>query len=261
MLLKLDEITLIEGNRARAKIKPSQVTYYAGLMKDGTIFPPIIVFGEENILSDGWHRFYATQSLKKAEIMAERRPGGAREAQLYSFEANNHGLPPTTKERKANARVMLDDPEWSQWTDVRIAKHTGLDRTTVWRMRRTKTVAKQQIPQKKPPQRTPTETPENPPQRPQEPSDDSQVQELSDTIVELQEEITALRDIVASKRWDASEIEQEDILDTVKELRKQIEILEMENQTLRGSRDMYQNRCAELIQINKGLQNKLKKVA
>jgi Spy/CpxP family protein refolding chaperone len=73
--------------------------------------------------------------------------------------------------------------------------------------------------------------------------------------------LRALRDIVASKRWDASEIEQEDILDTVKELRKQIEILEMENQTLRGSRDMYQNRCAELIKINKGLQNKLKKFA
>jgi len=257
MLLKLNEITLIEGNRARAKIKPSQVTYYAGLMKDGAIFPPIIVFGEENILSDGWHRFYANQSLKKTEITAERKSGGAREAQLYSFEANNHGLPPTTKERKANARVMLNDPEWSQWSDLKIAKHTGLDRTTVWRMRKTKTVAKQQVPRKP----AGASTPGKPSQEPQETVDDSQIQELSDTISELQDEVVSLRDIVASKRWDASEIEQEDLLDTVKELRKQIEILEMENQTLRGSRDMYQNRCAELIQINKSLQNKLKKVA
>jgi len=187
--------------------------------------------------------------------MAERKPGGAREAQLYSFEANNHGLPPTPKERIANARVMLDDQEWRKWSDARIAAHVGLSRATIWRMRKTKTVAKKQIPQKPAKASTPPGKPS------QETVDDSQIQELSDTISELQDEVVSLRDIVASKRWDASEIEQEDLLDTVKELRKQIEILEMENQTLRGSRDMYQNRCAELIQINKSLQNKLKKVA
>jgi hypothetical protein len=154
MLLKLDEITLIEGNHAREKINHKQVSQYASLMKDGVIFPPVIVFGEENILGDGWHRFFAHRLNKKTEIMAEKKDGGAREARLYSYQANNHGLPPTQKERIVNAQYLLDDPEWSSWSDAKIAVHVGLGRTTVWRMR--KTVSKKQ--NKEIPQKTPKET-------------------------------------------------------------------------------------------------------
>jgi hypothetical protein len=274
MLLKLDEITLIEGNHAREKINHKQVSQYASLMKDGVIFPPVIVFGEENILGDGWHRFFAHRLNKKTEIMAEKKDGGAREARLYSYQANNHGLPPTQKERIVNAQYLLDDPEWSSWSDAKIAVHVGLGRTTVWRMR--KTVSKKQnkeIPQKTPKESVKepvkefvTETPEeNTFQKPSESDmaalDDSQVQELADTITELQKEILSLRDIIASKRWDATDMEQEDILDTVKELRTQIEILEEDNKTLRISRDTHQQRCAELIRINKSLQHRAKKAA
>jgi hypothetical protein len=273
MLLKLDEITLIEGNHAREKISQKQVSQYAALMKDGVVFPPIIVFGEENILGDGWHRFYAHQHNKQTEIMVEKKEGGAREARLYSYQANNHGLPPTPKERIANATYLLTDSEWSQWPDARIAAHVGLDRSTVWRMRQTLGVSKKKRPTAPPKETTPA-APKDPVSNPpvvdtfQEPSEsdiealeDSQVQELAETITELQKEILSLKDIIASKRWEASEIEQEDILDTVKELRTQIEILEEENRTLRISRDTHQQRCAELIRINKSLQNKVKKAA
>jgi hypothetical protein len=271
MLLKLDEITLIEGNHAREKISQKQVSQYAALMKDGVVFPPIIVFGDENILGDGWHRFYAHRHNKQTEIMVEKKEGGAREARLYSYQANNHGLPPTPKERIANAQYLLDDSEWSQWSDAKIAAHVGLGRVTVWRMR--KSVSKKQIPKPTPKEITPAAPKEVVTNAPvadtfQEPSEsdiealeDSQVQELAETITELQKEIMSLRDIIASKRWEASEIEQEDILDTVKELRTQIEILEEENRTLRISRDTHQQRCAELIRINKSLQNKVKKAA
>ena len=273
MLLKLDEITLIEGNHAREQINKKQVSQYAALMKDGVIFPPIVVFGEENILGDGWHRFSAHRLNKQTEIMAERKEGGAREARLYSYQANNHGLPPTPKERIANANYLLTDSEWSQWPDARIAAHVGLDRTTVWRMRKTLGAAKKQSIETPPkaPKETPKEASKEAPVQEdtfQEPSEsdltaleDSQVQELADTITELQREIVGLRDIIASKRWDATDMEQEDILDTVKELRTQIEILEEENRTLRISRDTHQQRCAELIRVNKSLQNKIKKAA
>ena len=265
MLLKLDEITLIEGNRARLKIYPRQVSHYAALMKDGVIFPPVIVFGEENILSDGWHRYYATKRNKGKEIMAERRPGGAREAWLYSIEANKHGLPPTPKERIANATAMIKDQEWSQWSDAEIARHCGTDRSTIWRLR--KSVSEKQIPPKatkaQTPKDSPSETPKEtpteasePPSMPMTQIDEAEFEEMAETVSQLEKEVTMLRDIIASKRWDATEIEQEDILDTVKELRTQIEILEEENRTLRISRDTHQERCAELIRINKSLQKK-----
>ena len=81
--------------------------------------------------------------------------------------------------------------------------------------------------------------------------------ELSDTIVSLDEEITVLKDIVASKKWDATEFEQDYILEVVNELRQQIKILEIDNQALRESRDMYQHRNAELIRTVNGLKKKL----
>ena len=86
---------------------------------------------------------------------------------------------------------------------------------------------------------------------------DHKIMELSDTIVSLDEEITVLKYIVASKKWDATEFEQDYILEVVNELRQQIKILEIDNQALRESRDMYQHRNAELIRTVNGLKKKL----
>jgi FtsZ-binding cell division protein ZapB len=85
---------------------------------------------------------------------------------------------------------------------------------------------------------------------------DEKLEELTDTIVTLDEENTKLKDIINTKRWDASDIEQEDALDTIKELREKVRILEIEISTLRDSRDMFQHRNAELIRQVKSLQKK-----
>jgi len=88
---------------------------------------------------------------------------------------------------------------------------------------------------------------------------DHKILELSDTIIQLDEDVTRLNDIIASKRWDATEFEQDYILELVKELRDSIKILEIDNQALRDSRDMFQNRNAELIRTVNGLKRKLDK--
>ena len=75
----------------------------------------------------------------------------------------------------------------------------------------------------------------------------------------MDEDVTRLNDIIASKRWDATEFEQDYILELVKELRDTIKILEIDNQALRDSRDMFQNRNAELIRTVNGLKRKLDK--
>jgi hypothetical protein len=85
------------------------------------------------------------------------------------------------------------------------------------------------------------------------------IMELADTIVALDDELTLLKDIVLAKRWNATEFEQEHILYTVKELRNQIKILELDNQSLRDSRDMFQNRNAEIIRSYNSLKRQLKK--
>jgi predicted transcriptional regulator len=78
-------------------------------------------------------------------------------------------------------------------------------------------------------------------------------------VGDLSDENQKLKDTIAIQSWDATDIEKEDIQETVKELRERIAILERENNSLRSSRDMYMNQAAELQRINKKLQAALKR--
>ena len=88
---------------------------------------------------------------------------------------------------------------------------------------------------------------------------EEKILELIHTVTQLAEENTLLKDKIAVGQWDASEIEKIDIQETVENLREQIRILEIDNQALRESRDMFQNRNAELIKTVNSLKKKLKK--
>ena len=45
MKIKLSLITIDAGTQARAKINKNVVEEYAQLLGEGTIFPPVVVFG------------------------------------------------------------------------------------------------------------------------------------------------------------------------------------------------------------------------
>lgn len=283
MKLKLSEVTIDAGTQSRRKIDQSNVMHYAQLMADGVVFPPIVVFGEKHILADGWHRYWACRKAGIKEIEVVSKEGTIRDAIYYGISANNeHGLPMTQQDRQDNARKLLMDAEWSKLGVRTIADKVGLSKSTVSNIRNameaegriekvdTRTYIRdgQEIITK-----VATKEPLEPLQ-PQEGSlpepifdstqgsraeDLQQIKELSDVVGMLEEENQKLKDAVAIGSWDATDIEKEDIEETVKELRNQIKILEMENATLRSSRDMYMNQAAELERINKGLRNKLKK--
>ena len=92
-----------------------------------------------------------------------------------------------------------------------------------------------------------------------EPQDlQSRILELTDTIVDMDIEITRLKDIITSKKWEATEFEQDYVLYLIKELRSKIYILEIDNEALKNSRDMFMNRNAELIRTVDSLKRKLK---
>jgi hypothetical protein len=85
------------------------------------------------------------------------------------------------------------------------------------------------------------------------------ISELTNKNNLLAEEIAILRDQIAVGQWDASEIEKIDIEETVANLRERIRILEINNKALRESRDMFQNRNAELINSNNAMKRRDKK--
>ena len=252
------------GTQARKELNVEKVNEYAELIKDGAEFPPIVVFfdGKDHWLSSGFHRYFANKKLGTESLNCDVKEGTLRDAKLYAFSANQHGVPHTQEENRRIIQEMILDSEWGKWSNVQIAKHIGVSSMTVGRLRKTpsevtyvkngKTVKikTKNLGKKATPVAPPVAT------TPPPPPVDEKLEELTDTIVSLDEENIKLKDIINTKRWDASDIEQEDALDTIKELREKVRILEIEINTLRDSRDMFQHRNAELIRQVKSLQKK-----
>lgn len=273
--IKLSLIRTDGGTQSREKLIQDLVKQYSQNMKDGDIFPPITLFhdGSDYWLADGFHRFFATKANGGLEIDSEIRQGTARDAKLHSLTCNNrHGRPLTKAEIKEGIIVMLKDDEWSQWGLRKIAKHFSTSHTTVARIKdeldgKTKpTSAKTHVEKYEPAGQkeskgTKTEPPKKDDDQPPAAIDPLQIRinDLTYAIEILEAENTMLKDKIAIGQWDASEIEKIDIEDTVKELRQRIVVLEKENFNLRDSRDMFQDRNAELMRQVKVLQAKLKK--
>lgn len=275
MKVKLSLITIDAGTQARDKINQDVVMDYAQLLSEGAVFPPIVVFGETNILADGWHRFFAHRAAGIKEIEVERHEGDVRDAIFYGFGANKQrGLQMNRHDHKTIIVRMLMDKEWSKLGDRKIAEHVGVSSTTVLRLRQamestgqvikqaTKTVIRdgtefeQDVRKNQNPHLTASDVAVR---NESSPKDLQEIKQLEDLVSDLSDENQKLKDTIAIQAWDASDIEKEDIEQTVKELREKITLLEMENNSLRSSRDMYMNQAAELQRINKKLQAALKR--
>jgi urease gamma subunit len=275
MKIKLSFITIDAGTQARHKINQDVVNDYAQLLTEGAIFPPIVVFGEKNILADGWHRYFAHRAAGIKEIEVESHEGGVRDAIFYGFGANkSRGLQMNRADARNIIIRMLMDKEWAKLGDRKIADHVGVSSTTVLRLRQAMEGAGQLIKQAtKTVVRDGTEFEQDVRKNQNfdetasyvavtnesHPQDLQEIKELSDMVNDLSEENQKLKDTIAIGAWDATDIEKEDIQETVAELRERIAILERENNSLRSSRDMYMNQAAELSRVNKALQARLKK--
>jgi hypothetical protein len=285
MKLELSAIRIDGGTQARVGLDQDVVMEYSDSLKEGDKFPPMVVFhdGSDYWLADGFHRYFARKANGELEAEFDVHEGTQREAKLYAYGANGkRGLKLTSADIRQIIGLMLLDKEWSKWSDVQIAKHIGVSSMTVGRVRHAMEeagkVAKKvqskyvdrhgnttemntEKSKKKREKSTPDSAVESAEESPKAPSSDfdDKIAELTDTITQLHEENILLKDKIAIGQWDASEIEKIDIQDTVTDLRNQIKILEMENKSLRDSRDMFQNRNSELMRTVKTLQNKLKK--
>ena len=123
----------------RNKIDSSVVKEYAQDMAQGDIFPPVLVFFDDTDywLADGYHRILAAESIGLTEISAKIRQGQQRDAILYSVGANaKHGLRRTNADKRRAVKTLLEDPEWSKWTNVAIAKACGVAESFVRKLKK-----------------------------------------------------------------------------------------------------------------------------
>jgi hypothetical protein len=272
--IKITAIRIDGGTQARLKLNQDVVKEYSEHMKDGDKFPPIMVFhdGSEYWLADGFHRYFASKSNSALEIECDVRDGTLDDAILYAFSANGRrGLSMSAEDNRNIIIRMLQHPVWSKWSNAEIAKHVGVSKMTVGRVKTSlekdkpaptkkiykdkhgneSTIETKNIGKTKEKKVTKEETATE--------SDDHIVRELTDALTAVSQENTLLKDKIAIGQWDASEIEKIDAEELIAELREQIRILEIDNKALRESRDTFQNRNSELMRTVKSLQNQLKK--
>jgi hypothetical protein len=275
--LNLDVIRIDGDTQPREELDQEMVAEYAELMRDGVQFPPVVTFfdGSNYWLVDGFHRYFATKSNGMVSIESEVKEGTQRDAQLQSMTANSkqHGKPATSKDKRRSVLRMLKDAEWGTWSNAKIAEWIGVSHVTVGRIKvslgepkkeevkyinkhgQEKTMKTGNLGGNK--KEKPAVTPP-PPESQYDPTQD-EITELGHTIKSLEEENVKLKDAIAIGSWDASDIEKKDAEETIKELRERIRILEIENASVRESRDSYQNQNAELMRINASLKKKLSK--
>jgi len=133
-VLKLDQIRIDGGTQPRVAIDEGVVAEYAELYENRANLPPVTVFFDGAVywLADGFHRFWASKSIEYNYIQAVIQQGTQRDAILYSVGANtDHGLRRTNEDKRKAVLTLLEDQQWSKWSDSEIARRCGVDHKTV----------------------------------------------------------------------------------------------------------------------------------
>lgn len=137
--LRLDQIRIDGGTQPRVAIDEQAVAEYAELYSEGVDLPPVTVFfdGATYWLADGFHRYWANKRINCDYVFAYVHSGTQRDAILYSVGANaQHGLRRTSADKRKAVLALLEDDEWSQWSDREVAKCCGVGNEMVSRIRR-----------------------------------------------------------------------------------------------------------------------------
>lgn len=128
------------------EINFSVVNEYAEDLKEGAVFPPILVFKDQAgtyLLADGQHRLEAARRASYGSIRAEVRRGDRRAALLASVGANaEHGVRRTAEDKRRAVWKLLNDSEWSKWADRDIARRCQVSPTLVGTLRAEQIAAK-----------------------------------------------------------------------------------------------------------------------
>jgi hypothetical protein len=140
-LIDLDKINFKESPAVRANDDEETIIEYWNRLIDGATFPAIDLFWIDDlnsyVIADGRKRYCAHERNNEEQILAVVHPGGMRKAFDLALEANGkHGLPLSKADVKCSLKIMLDDDEWSTWSNGKIAKKLGVSEATVRRARK-----------------------------------------------------------------------------------------------------------------------------
>jgi ParB-like chromosome segregation protein Spo0J len=259
--MKLTEIKVDNELQSRAEINEQVIAEYTEVIRNGGKMPPVTVFfdGKNNYLADGWHRYFAHKKAGFADIEADVKKGSRREAIFYSVGANsNHGLRRTNADKRKAGMTLLEDIEWSELSDVEIAKACGVSSMFIGNLRKEHLPVDEQPAERKV-KRGDTEYKmdiSNIGAKPKEaePEYDEQegkIEELATELNAIAEENEELKAKLAVGLMEGTDEDKKKASQIIDEQRALIKSLEAQVKGLTASRDAYQIKNAELIkQVN-----------
>lgn len=136
--LPLSSIRTDGGTQPRAALDFDVIDDYAESMQVGAKFPALTIFydGENYWLADGFHRHKAAWQAEATEIECDIHQGTLEDAKWYSFSANKtNGQRRTNEDKQRAVKAALTHPYADTRSNVDIARHVGVDESTVrdWR--------------------------------------------------------------------------------------------------------------------------------
>ncbi len=138
MNLSIDSIVSDPQTQPRVKMSLAAAVEYREELEAGAEFPPVVVFydGTTYWLADGYHRLAAHATAGKETIAAEIHEGTKRDAILYACGANaTNGIRRTNADKRQAVERLLNDEEWSLWSDREIGRRCAVDHKTVSQVR------------------------------------------------------------------------------------------------------------------------------
>lgn len=263
MILNLNAIRIDCGTQSRVNMSQEQIDTYAHRMSAGDKFPEVTVYfnGIDYYLADGFHRYFATKKLNKTSIHSNVVTGTLREAILFSKGANyDNGLPPTNADKRKNVLDMLNDFEWSDWSNVKIAEKCKVSDMFVRKIKAELNIKQDTIKYEKNgttfERKATTESAKGKPDAPVE-------QEFKyDPKAELLESLAAenekLKDKLVVNQMSGTAEEKSGATEKIAELRERIRVLEVELEAIKVTRNSYQTENGQLKKQVAMLQKKIK---
>ena len=140
MKLAIDNIECTDATQSRVMIDKATIEEYEEAMRNGAVFPGIVVFAEKGsdryILADGFHRLRAAKNVGMTEVGVDLREGNLHDAMMYAMGCNySHGLRRTNADKQHVVRMALKDAEMGGWSNRAIGDTCRVSHTFVRRIR------------------------------------------------------------------------------------------------------------------------------
>src|SRR4051812_1716234 len=138
--LPLSDIKADKACQSRDSMDLTIIDEYTEIMKEkgDDRFPAIVVFhdGTDYWLSEGFHRHAAANKAGLTTLKARIRQGTKRDAVLHSVGTNaNHGLRRSNTDKRRAVTILLEDEEWSTWSNREIARRCAVDEGLVRKLK------------------------------------------------------------------------------------------------------------------------------